>query len=242
MNNILETSFQNDDNSSSHCDVLSYLSLLYGYIDEANEKMGSPASPDIRNARIKALKSAIRAERRMLKQKDRIAYLERLAITDELTGLLNRRGFQGELTRILSTASRYNENGVLIYVDMDGFKPVNDTYGHLAGDEVLKKVACILLENIRETDYAGRLGGDEFAVLLTRIKWQDGLTLAEEIDQRVNSSFTTWRGNRIALRASLGFLPYGPKDTGQDLLLRADNAMYKTKRLRADMIRQQATA
>ncbi len=241
MNNIPAANLHNDDTPSYQCDVRSYLSLLSGYLAEADKKLESHALSAINHARRKAMESAISAERRILRQKNRIAYLERLAITDELTGLLNRRGFQGELARILSTARRYNENGVLIYVDMDGFKPVNDTYGHLAGDQVLKKVACILRENIRETDYAGRLGGDEFAVLLTRIKWQDGLTLAEEIDRRMNSSFTTWQGHRIALSASLGFLPYGPNDTEHDLLLKADDAMYKTKRLRADTNYQQAT-
>ncbi len=231
-----------DHGTSNHPGLLSRVSLLAGFLYEAGKSAGNGHTVAHYQARKMALKAALSAERRISDQSRRIAYLERLAITDELTGLLNRRGFQGELQRILGAARRYQEHGVLIYVDLDGFKPVNDTYGHAAGDEVLKKVARILQENVRDTDHAGRLGGDEFAVLLTRTKWKDGLTLAEEIDRRMNCSFITWQGRRIELRASLGFLPYGPGDTERDLLVKADDAMYKTKRLRADMNRQPATA
>ena len=83
-------------------------------------------------------------------QTDRIAHLEALATTDELTGTLNRRGFEEELDRLLARAERKNEEGVLVYVDLDGFKPVNDTFGHAAGDEVLRQVARVLTENVRD--------------------------------------------------------------------------------------------
>ncbi len=184
------------------------------------------------DVKTEAVRAMAKAERTMLKQKRRIAHLERLVNTDELTGILNRRGFQAELRRVLADAGRYGANGVLVCMDIDGFKLVNDTYGHAAGDEVLKKVACILQENTRRTDYIGRLGGDEFAVLLTRLRWQDGLARAGKIDLIINSSFAVWRERQIALKASMGFLPYGPNDKEHDLLVNVDGAMYETKRLR----------
>lgn len=182
-----------------------------------------------------AMEAAIRAEREVASLTQRVAYLEKLAMTDELTGLLNRRGFQDELSRVLSSASRYGEQGVLVYVDLDGFKPINDTYGHLAGDEVLIRVAQLLGENTRATDYVGRLGGDEFAILLTRTDWDGGLIRAELLEKLLNSSFVSWDGRMIAIRASFGLQGYGAHDNAFDLLGRADQAMYETKRLRSDL-------
>ena len=127
----------------------------------------------------------------------------------------------------------YDERGMLIYVDLDGFKPINDTYGHAAGDEVLRRVAGILGENVRDTDSVGRMGGDEFCVLLTRSSWEDGLARAKELDRGLNTTYVSWRGRMIAIRASLGVHAYGSKDDSDDLLDRVDDAMYVTKRMRA---------
>lgn len=180
-----------------------------------------------------ALDTAKAVERHITRLQKRIAELECLADTDELTGLLNRRGFTSELQRTLANASRYEEEGVLIYIDLDGFKPVNDSYGHTAGDEVLKQVARSLKENIRDTDYVGRLGGDEFAVLMTRTTWENGLTRAEIIDHQLNSMIVNWHNRMIAIAASLGLQTYGANDEGLDLIHRADQTMYKTKRMRS---------
>ena len=191
-----------------------------------------PGSPH-REAAKAALEAAFRAERRMAEQQRRIARLERLAATDELTGVLNRRGFESALKRHLAEARRHHEPGVLVIVDLDGFKPINDTHGHRAGDEVLRRVARLLMDNVRETDYVGRLGGDEFAVLLTRTSHVDGIDRAECLDQRVNGMSVAWDGRMIAPRASFGFQTYGPGDDGEELIGQADEAMYRIKRARA---------
>lgn len=183
----------------------------------------------------RALAAAAEAEARLADQMRRIAELERLALTDELTGLLNRRGFQHELQHALAAARRYDEKGVLVYVDLDGFKPINDTYGHAAGDEVLRRVARLLLDNVRDTDAVGRMGGDEFAVLLTRTSWEDGLRRAEALNQALNSAFVSWEGRMIAIRGSLGFQVYGNTDEDHALLEQADQDMYKSKRLRSEV-------
>ncbi len=179
-----------------------------------------------------ALDAAKAAEKKITQMQKRIAELEQLAETDELTGLLNRRGFNKQLQRTLSNATRYDEQGVLIYIDLDDFKPVNDAYGHAAGDEVLRQVAKLIRDSIRDTDYVGRLGGDEFSVLLTRTTWENGLSRAEIIEKQLNNTIVNWQGWMIDVAASIGLQVYGAKDDGQDLLSQADEDMYKTKRLR----------
>ncbi len=173
-----------------------------------------------------ALAEAARAEQRLTE-------LERLSITDELTGLVNRRGFEAELRRVMAAARRYREKGVLVYVDLDGFKPINDSFGHAAGDAVLRHVARLLLANIRTNDCAARLGGDEFAVLLTRTDWQRGLKRAETFDALINGAAVVWQGRAITVNASFGFQTYGPGDDLLGALDCADHAMYAAKRARA---------
>ena len=180
-----------------------------------------------------ALAAAKAAEKTIAEQQKHLAHFERLAVTDELTGLLNRRGFEAEIRRTTAAARRYHEKGVLITIDLDGFKPVNDSHGHAAGDAVLRHVAKLLGDNVRATDSLGRLGGDEFAILLTRTTWQAGLQRAEAFDALFNGAAVQWAGRTITVGASFGFQTYGPDDDLGQLLIHADNAMYATKRARA---------
>jgi len=177
-----------------------------------------------------ALTAAVGAERRIVDLNRRICDLERMAITDELTGLLNRRGFEAEFGQALALARRYNEPGVLVYVDLDGFKLVNDTYGHAAGDEVLRRVARLLSGAVRATDVVGRLGGDEFAVLLVRTSWKGALIRLRAIRRLLDPAVIDIGGCTIAVRASLGVETYGGEDEGAQLMGRADRAMYAAKR------------
>lgn len=166
-------------------------------------------------------------------QADRIAYLEQLATTDELTQLANRRGFELELNRALSRAEREEEEGVLIYVDLDEFKPVNDTHGHAAGDDVLRQVGKVLRENIREMDVVGRLGGDEFAIILTGTNREDGLLRAETLNQILNQSSVLWNNERIEISASFGIQAFQGGDNAATLIASADQAMYTIKQLKS---------
>ncbi len=184
----------------------------------------------------RALAQAQAAEQKIAEQKKRLAFLERLAVTDELTGLLNRRGFEQEIIRTMEAAKRYQEKGVLIFIDLDAFKPINDSHGHAAGDAVLRHLGELLLKNVRGTDSVGRLGGDEFAILLTRSTWGDGLKRAEFFDKLVNGTSITWNGEVVDVRASFGFQTYGPDDNLSQLLKTADEAMYISKRARAEEI------
>ncbi|MEQ8509993.1 MAG: GGDEF domain-containing protein [Rhodospirillaceae bacterium] len=162
-------------------------------------------------------------------QDKRIAELEALATTDELTQILNRRGFEQQLEHELSIARRHGVGGVMIFVDLDEFKPINDTYGHAAGDEVLKAASTILQAQIRDTDYVGRLGGDEFAILLPRSNKRNGVRRAEELDKKLNNAYASWNDMQIPIKASCGIHMYTSRAEIGELLASADKAMYKIK-------------
>ena len=106
-----------------------------------------------------ALLAMTEAEKRIDRQQKRIKQLEKLSITDELTKLLNRRGFLAQLKRTLSSSKRSGVGGSLVMLDLDRFKNINDRYGHIAGDKLLQKVANSLKLRVRDSDAIGRLGG-----------------------------------------------------------------------------------
>ncbi len=175
------------------------------------------------------LNFAAQAEQRIAEQDARIHRLESLSMTDELTGLLNRRGFSFGLNRALQSARRYSEEGILAFIDLDNFKPINDTYGHEAGDLILRRTGEILTGNVRKTDLVSRLGGDEFAVLLVHSQRRDGLARIAILDEKLNSTFYKYGDVRIPIRASFGAAYYSGWSESELLMRKADRAMYKNK-------------
>ena len=169
----------------------------------------------------------------ILDQAAEIAHLREIATVDGLTGILNRRGFETEMRRLLARAERYGEHGVLIYIDLDGFKPVNDNYGHTAGDAVLRHVATLLQNFVRDSDLVVRLGGDEFAVVLAGAPEAAGKMRATELETILNAAIVDWEGHLIAVRASVGLQAYGAGDHIELLIRHADAKMYGAKRVRA---------
>lgn len=174
--------------------------------------------------------AALDIEHRMQEQARRIAELERLVVTDPLTGLLNRRGFDEVLRRSISASKRYGEQGVVACIDLDGFKLVNDTYGHAAGDEVLRSVGRTLYEGVRPTDAVARVGGDEFAVLLTRVPIDDGVRRIDALSESLNAACVSWKGRTIAVRASIGIQTFEGEEDAACLMSQADSEMYAAKR------------
>jgi len=180
----------------------------------------------------KILAYAAEKEQALADLRDRVAELEYLLQTDQLTGLLNRRGLEFAAQRTLANAARYGETGVLALIDLDGFKRVNDEHGHAAGDAALKLVGKILNEHIRGTDYAARLAGDEFAVLWVRAMPAALEQRVRTLKRKLNSAVLSWDGVQIALKASAGTASYDAGTSLDDLLRRADTAMYRRKRAR----------
>lgn len=169
------------------------------------------------------------AEQELENQEHRIEQLEELITTDELTGLRNRRGFYEAFLADLDRANRSKTGGMLILIDLDEFKSINDKYGHMAGDACLRLIAKTLTNAIRPSDLAGRLGGDEFVVLLRDTEEYAALNRAFEIGQALNSSSLHWYGTELAPRCSIGVRPYGPGDTPENVFNDADNTLYEDK-------------
>lgn len=174
------------------------------------------------------------AERTIRAQEKRIRQLENIALTDELTGLLNRRGFLKAFQRELAAAGREAKaHGVLIMVDLDGFKSINDLWGHAAGDDYLQTVAHALLSDVRATDVVSRIGGDEFAVLITRIDETAGVARMHVLEKSFNSRMMQWDRKPLPLRASFGLAPYKANDAPETIMEAADLKLYAHKARRA---------
>jgi len=205
------------------------LGLVADRLARSIRRGDSGAELDQRALLERLLAVAAEAEQRITEQTQRIAVLEALSITDELTGLVNRRGFSRELRRALAEAKRYRTGGVLMYMDIDELKKINDLYGHQAGDEVLHRIAELLASHVRATDIVSRLGGDEFAVLIANSPTEDGLTRARELERLVNTSTVAYGGVDMPIHASVGVVTYDGEDEHESLMVRADRAMYSDK-------------
>jgi len=162
----------------------------------------------------------------------RIQDLESRVDIDPLTDTLNRRGFERELKRSLAYVKRYGASAALIYVDLDGFKPVNDRHGHGAGDAMLKAVAGSLSRNVRASDVVARLGGDEFVILLWNVSAPIAETKARALEAAVYGTSVRWGNSTLVVGASAGVALLGALDTSAEALARADIAMYARKRER----------
>ncbi len=158
--------------------------------------------------------------------------LRQLAQKDSLTGLANRLSFQAHLTTALEATETQTEGVVLLIVDLDGFKPINDTYGHPTGDRLLTAVAERMTKSIRSTDFLARLGGDEFAIIQHGIRTDDdAAALAERICEDMAKPFEIDK-RTMSIGASVGIARYpGDANTSIDLVTAADLALYSAKAL-----------
>ena len=176
--------------------------------------------------------------RRDLQQSQaRIAHLEQLADQDPLTPVANRRAFVRELTRMMAFADRYDAVSSLIYFDLNGLKPVNDSYGHAAGDAVIAYVARVLVQNVRDSDVVGRLGGDELGVLLAYTDEVGAHEKATALAAAVAAEPVDWNGVMIPTSVSWGLHTFrnGDKahealDAAAQAIDAADRAMYAKRR------------
>lgn len=197
--------------------------------------MGSMAGqrpPQLRALLQRVLMVTANAEQRLADQAQRIERLEELAITDELTRVLNRRGFQLTLERLVASAERYGHQALLGYLDLDNFKLINDAHGHPVGDLLLKHVANHLSSRLRSTDFIGRLGGDEFGVALVQTTRHNGCRRLSQLCRSLNQSMVTYGRHRIPCQASFGIAAIGPGSNVDEILRQADQSMYRRKRRR----------
>lgn len=182
-----------------------------------------PAASGDAKAEIRRLKM------RIAKANARIEALQAAAETDFLLGIPNRRGFERELGRAISYIQRYQASGALIVIDVDRLKPINDNFGHAAGDEVLKTIVAMLSKQIRSSDMIGRLGGDEFALLLWNLSETDAHAKAAALEDDVDRLDFNFAGSAVATGVSAGVAILGPHSDGARALADADCAMYLRK-------------
>ena len=188
----------------------------------ASPRQPSPA-PDDPRLTIRRLKV------QLTKAHSRIDELEASADQDFLLDIPNRRGFERELNRAIAYIKRYHASGALIVLDVDRLKPINDAYGHAAGDEVLKAIVAVLRRHVRASDVIGRLGGDEFALLLWNLSETDARAKAASLEQAVDGLSFVFRGRKISAGASAGVAILGPHAEMSKALEEADSAMYVRK-------------
>ncbi|WP_092123512.1 GGDEF domain-containing protein [Bradyrhizobium erythrophlei] len=175
-------------------------------------------------------KSTIRRLRAQLaRAQARIEELQASAETDFLLDILNRRGFERELVRSLSFIKRYQASGALIVLDVDRLKPINDAFGHAAGDEVLKTIVAAISDQVRASDVIGRLGGDEFAVLLWNLSETDARAKAAALEEAIDRLTFVFRGSRVSAGASAGVAILTAHSDADRVLDEADRAMYVRK-------------
>lgn len=186
----------------------------------AHDEFPPPASLLAENERLKRELAVARA---------RIGELEARADIDPLLDILNRRGFERELARSLAHVKRYGTQAVLLFIDLDGFKAVNDRHGHGAGDALLKAVARELCARVRASDVVGRLGGDEFGVVIWRVDEMQAAAKAREIEALIARIAVPHGNAQIQVGASVGIAPLFADATPIQTIAAADRAMYSRK-------------
>jgi len=175
-------------------------------------------------------KSAVRRLRQELaKAHAEIEQLKAAAETDFLLDILNRRGFERELARSIAYIKRYSARAALLVLDVDRLKPINDAFGHAAGDKVLKAIAETLLNEVRASDVIGRLGGDEFAVLLWNLSETDARAKAVMLEQAIDGMRISFGGSTVQTGASVGVAILDSHSEMRTALEQADSAMYVRK-------------
>lgn len=154
---------------------------------------------------------------------------KQLSLRDELTGLYNSRQLFQQLPGELGRAGRYGRDFSLLALDLDNFKAYNDRYGHLEGDEVIRRMAEVLRNNLREADTAFRYGGEEFFVFLPEVREEGAAAMAERICREFHRESFRPEGETVHGSVSIGVTQFRREDTEKSILRRADQAMYRAK-------------
>jgi diguanylate cyclase (GGDEF)-like protein len=189
--------------------------------------MSDQLSEDEDVQRLVAEIGRLRAQVAQLQQ--RVEQLDHLAHQDSLIDLPNRRGFLRELDRIIARAGRYDAKAALLFVDVDGLKAINDSFGHRAGDEALIQVAGLLSSGVRKSDMVARIGGDEFGILLENADEASAHETASRLIDLIAGCEFVHDGDELPLSVAIGVGLIEPTDSAATVMARADEEMYRRK-------------
>jgi diguanylate cyclase (GGDEF)-like protein len=201
---------------------------LDGFRSGADDYVTKPYQTDELLARIRAGTRIVALQRALIESNQR---LEELSLTDGLTALRNRRAFDEELAAAHEHARRYDRPLSLAVIDVDLFKTMNDTYGHSAGDAVLRAIAQLIAASTRQTDFVARIGGEEFAVLLPETPLFDAMQFAEKIRATVAAATirTGTVAHRVTVSVGIASEPHTSITKASCLFEAADQALYRAK-------------
>ncbi len=203
---------------------------------DAASIMGVPEAeltPNVQRALLSLMGEVDQLRRETEQLRARIKDLETLADHDVLLPVLNRRAFLREVSKALSLAQRHDAPSTLVYLDLNGFKKINDEHGHAAGDAALQAVSNVLAAHLRETDAIGRLGGDEFGVVLALTPASMGERKAEQLAELIAETPIPFEGRELSLSAAWGVHPLERGATVESAIAEADAAMYARKQAAA---------
>ena len=159
----------------------------------------------------------------------RVEQLDVEAHRDALVPVANRRGLLRHLDLLIARCNRHHMPAALLFVDVDGLKALNDSFGHSAGDAALVYLAQLMVEGVRQTDLVARIGGDEFAILLDHADEASAMQTADRLVNSVAGSDFAFRDQRLPLSVAIGITGIEPGDTAEAVLERADQEMYREK-------------
>ena len=187
-------------------------------------------TPRVRDAIMTLMAEVDRLRQELERTKARLETVEASADQDALLPILNRRAFVREMKRIMSFGERYDLIASLIYLDLDGFKAINDANGHAAGDAVLQHVARLISGHVRESDIVGRLGGDEFGIILAKADRPQATLKARSLAELLTAQPLVWQDKSLKLGCTIGVHTFKKGEDPAAAMAEADKAMYAAKK------------
>lgn len=222
---------ESEDVAVCRATTSSMQSLLAHYFAEQAEQVAEPIiepEPEPAVASLEQENKALKAQIAQLERK--LLSAQEQADTDVLTPTLNRRAFLREVHRTMADCKRYNQDACIVYVDLDSFKAINDTYGHAAGDAALIHVSQTLMDSVREGDSVGRMGGDEFAILLRHADLSSARIKAMKLEAELTMGTFEHQGLYLKVGGSFGVRAFEGQATAESWVAEADASMFLSKK------------